>query len=210
MPNWSNTTMEFKGNKSVLEKIETAVRENNLSCLGLEEPLDNPKWENYVNENGEPCTGLWHEWHIQYWGTKWEMEISNIENIDGILTISGQCAWNGPNKWFKYISQKFKLSSTYTDWETGADFFEVIEYKKGELIKEATVELLSKEAYTYIATDAFSGYEYVLYESKNLEDASQKFPEVFNKAKLMGISNKEVENILFEVGAEYGEEEQVS
>ena len=86
----------------------------------------------------------WYEWALQYWGTKWNLELQDENDLlifDGpngnsdIYFLSYN-PWSGPKQWFLTITKEYKLSGHYLDVEPGMEHYIEIEVVDGEIVAE--------------------------------------------------------------------------
>ena len=106
----------------------------------------------------------WYVWRMCNWGVKWnldfetlDIEVVKINAETSELKMDFSSAWSGPNLWVEHIAKKYKLSGTYSDIESGNDFFYLLTFEDGKIVSSADTEYLSKEAIAHLGADYFYG-----------------------------------------------------
>ena len=84
----------------------------------------------------------WYDWHVKYWGTKWNAVETIIDDDD---TVRFQTAWGAPEQIFRAITRMFpgKELDVNVDYETG-EMYE-LEYLNGECIREEEIIIDTSE-----------------------------------------------------------------
>ena len=74
----------------------------------------------------------WYDWRVQHWGTKWELDISDINIGKYDLTICSMTAWTPPLNGVTKISEDYPLLHfTVTYAEPGCGFQGAAEIEEG-------------------------------------------------------------------------------
>lgn len=148
MPNWSKVSIEFiSEDKKLINELFHKLKSNGY---GINEeltlPKDLKKDNSSLTENEKKvlvekygCSD-WYKWSIQNWGTKWDMLdsediedkfIYKLEKSGQVISIVFNSPWRGPFIWFEKVCQKYNLTGSYIDVESGNDFCLKIEYCEG-------------------------------------------------------------------------------
>jgi len=142
MPNWCNNTIELSGPKDKIKKLfdKTKASGEFLQQLypcpeelditagrvgGDDDPeqielvaKEKANLEKYGYSN-------WYDWKVAQWGTKWDVDVENLELSKDGTTITGwfDSAWAPPLEAYNYFLDKNKdcsIKSYY--YEGGCDF----------------------------------------------------------------------------------------
>ena len=172
MPNYSNTSIYFKGNKKTLNELYEQIK---IKGLEVNDELSIPK---HLKSK--------RDWTVNNWGTNVDVIVPNedgtqseyldiIKLENNTLSISFNSFWCGPSIWFELICKRYKVSGVYFDIEGGNDFSYFIKYKNGKLI------LKQEDCYfSQLSIDIY-GIEYFEYylEVDDIEDIDEAVLELF-------------------------------
>jgi hypothetical protein len=138
MPNWCDNTLYLKHkDKTMLEKARLAADNGDLFNTFL--PLPEEQKDN------------WYDWHINNWGTKWDLNLieANYIEPEKELAIYFYSAWSPPIAWYEHMVELgfeveamynepgMQFCGTYTN-ENGEDYYEYangIDYIPTELVE---------------------------------------------------------------------------
>ena len=124
MPNWCFNELTIYGSKKDLYKfIKDGRRKEDViyltsyipmprtfKCDTTNHPEKFPKQVKYqMKKYG--CVG-WYEWGIKYLGTKWDVELSFLDDLDEIkedntITFIIETAWSPPIEWLQKVQEKY-------------------------------------------------------------------------------------------------------
>lgn len=131
MPNWCSNRLKIYGSKKDLHKFIKDGRgkedviyltsyipmPRTFKCDTTNHPEKFPKQVKYqMKKYG--CVG-WYDWGIKYLGTKWDAELSflddrgfiwgNLDDIkeDNTITFLIETAWSPPIEWLKKVQEKY-------------------------------------------------------------------------------------------------------
>lgn len=145
MANWSDNTISFYGEVSIIEETHNYL-------MGFCIKADNSwidavhlKTDDSVNQRGLYEGG----------------ELIDYAKFPGAIEISINGRWSGPSGLFIYLIETFKLSGTYIDREQGCDFTHVIEATDGVIASDEEDDYISDLALKYV--DHTSIYEELVY-----------------------------------------------
>ena len=75
----------------------------------------------------------WYDWHINNWGTKWDLTAELLCSDEGYLQYCFDSAWSPPIEFLKEVSKKYtRLEFRLRYDEPGVGFMGVAKYKNGE------------------------------------------------------------------------------
>lgn len=140
MPNWCYNHIVIKGEPNDIKKIsdiienlkEEKVDELFQSLIGLPDGID---VENY-NEN-------WYDINMEWFGTKWDVGIDFVEEIEeNYILFSGDTVWSPPKQFCIELSKKFNVQVEMYFEEPGFDFC-------GKWWIDSEEGLYKEEVYTY-------------------------------------------------------------
>ena len=131
MPNWCNNTITLTGPKEKITAIYNKAKEDNALLQQLKPmPTELEGTTSPAPKEGEPqplVDGVdnWYDWRVENWGTKWEVDVDNLELSDDGTTITGwfDSAWAPPIHAYEYFltdNEDCSISSLY--YEGGMDF----------------------------------------------------------------------------------------
>jgi len=115
MPNWCQNIAIFSHkDEKMMEKLKQGISKNNL--LNEFIPRDDG------NEQ-------WHEWSIENWGTKWEVNIEKVKEQENDIEVSFESAWSPPLNFYKTMMEMgFEIKAAYLE----IDMLLVGEFINGE------------------------------------------------------------------------------
>ena len=106
MPNWCDNQITITGDKSVIDKIEKIVREEEKSDIGFLQFLhpmpkeledttaDGSKDKEMLAKHGHSD---WYSWRTDNWCTKWEVnEFYGVDRHDDTISFAFSSAWSPP------------------------------------------------------------------------------------------------------------------
>lgn len=96
MPNWCENTLTVSGETKDLAKFKRRAKAKN-TALSLNKLLPLPKKQE----------ANWYNWHIENWGTKWDVEAELIAESNEYITYEFMSAWSPPVIWLETISEQY-------------------------------------------------------------------------------------------------------
>lgn len=89
----------------------------------------------------------WYNWNIKNWGTKWDVDLENIERVDeNTLTAVFESAWSPPIEAYNHmVEMGFEIEAHY--YEPGIAFFGTYT-GAGDEVFEDTIDFSSMDAET--------------------------------------------------------------
>jgi hypothetical protein len=156
MPNWCSNTLKVTGPKSDLSRF---FRENKgtKGCLSFERRAPTP--EDMKKKKVRPAGDLggiygtrpprdWYEWRIQNWGTKWDIDDTDLVcsyNQHG-LKYAFDTAWSPPVAWLETVCASYpELEFVLQYEELGMGFDGQVHASEGEIISRKDNELSDEE-----------------------------------------------------------------
>jgi len=133
MPNWC-------ANNVTLRHADPAMIDRAANSKGLlMEFLPTPK--DLLEGEG------WYNWNIKNWGTKWDVDLENIERVDeNTLTAVFDSAWSPPIEAYNHmVEMGFEIEAHY--YEPGIAFFGTYT-GAGDEVFEDTIDFSSMDAET--------------------------------------------------------------
>ena len=133
MPNWCFNTLSIDGAASAITKFREWLAGEPLTLQKirpmpqeLEETTspvpaaDADKSKELLEKYG---SDNWYDWHVKFWGTKWDIEASEDTASDNNIYYSFDSAWGPSLEATKYLSTLFpELSFTHKYYECGQGF----------------------------------------------------------------------------------------
>jgi hypothetical protein len=166
---WLKYAKEYRGKKEEygLHKMKKSVADRLFN-----------KYK-FWNSNIGALTPDWYNWRVANWGTKWNIEpsdmfvdIGHINDSKASIYMGFMSAWSGPDEWFKTMCEKYNLSGEYVDSETGCDFFHKIEYKDGKEESEIQTGYISEASIEFYGLEHFlDNVYYEVSDEETLENA---------------------------------------
>ena len=141
MPNYCYNHVTIEGPKEKIEQLWNRAQESK-GLLHAMVPMPEDQAEN------------WYEWNINEWGTKWDVEIDELEYDDenGAIIGSFQSAWSPPTEAMRQYQEKnsdVHIELIYE--EEGMDF--AGQWEDGEEVYEEdisnTARAIQKETLQY-------------------------------------------------------------
>ena len=117
----------------------------------------------------------WYEWHIKYWGTKWEcynVQKSGRDYQANISNLEFDTAWCPPIEILKYLSKKFPISVfqlEFADEDLGYNCGS-LSFKDGKIIEEEYLTPGSEEADRFACDVKNYDYEELMADRAELEE----------------------------------------
>lgn len=96
MPNWCYNRLTIEGEQKELEKFKKKARAKDTD-LSLNKFVPIPK----DKEND------WYDWHINNWGTKWDVDAELVDEWEECLCYEFSSAWSPPVVWLETVSRKY-------------------------------------------------------------------------------------------------------
>lgn len=131
MPNWCNNTITLTGPKEKISAIYAKAVEDNALLQQLKpmpEALEDTTSPAPKEGKVQPLVDgfdNWYDWRVQNWGTKWDVDVDNLELSEDGTTITGwfDSAWAPPIHAYEYFltdNEDCSIKSYY--YEGGMDF----------------------------------------------------------------------------------------
>lgn len=131
MPNWCNNTITLTGPKEKITAIYNKAKEDNALLQQLKpmpEALEGTTSPAPKEGKVQPLVDgfdNWYDWRVQNWGSKWDVDVDNLELSDDGTTITGwfDSAWAPPIHAYEYFltdNEDCSIKSYY--YEGGMDF----------------------------------------------------------------------------------------
>lgn len=152
MPNWSSNTLIVKaeaGNpeaEAQLAEFVAKIRGAEKSDKGIFSQFYPCPQELYDN----PGNGFdtWYTWHVNHWGTKWDVFYGDVTfnkgETFGHLQMWFDTAWSPPSAFVIAVSQEYQLLTFRLAYsEAGMAFAGYIDIVNGKIIEECVVEDVS-------------------------------------------------------------------
>ena len=168
MPNWCFNTLSIDGNAADIAKFREWLNDEPLTLQKIRpmpKELDETLFPN-IESNEERSKELIekygadssYDWHVRYWGTKWDIEASEDDsNVDNIY-YSFDSAWGPSLEATKYLSTQFpELTFTHKYYECGVGFAGRLTIS-GENYDEVSYDCEDEEEkvkYRYFVIDEF-------------------------------------------------------
>ena len=179
MPNWCNNTITLTGPKEKISAIYAKAVEDNALLQQLKpmpEALEGTTSPAPKEGKVQPLVDgfdNWYDWRVQNWGTKWDVDVDNLELSDDGTTITGwfDSAWAPPIHAYEYFltdNEDCSIKSYY--YEGGMDF--------GGLWEDfADAEVTMSDFTADEMEDPNSGLIYDLNEHFNFSEYVREFEE---------------------------------
>lgn len=114
MPNWCENTLYIESDKETIAQIVEAIEQNKL--LHFMKPVPEDKAEIAFYDG--------HDWRVDNWGTKWEVEAHiDSEHDETSVSIWFDSAWAPPvaayNSFFKRMNEldhPIEIRAQYIEW----------------------------------------------------------------------------------------------
>jgi len=132
MPNWCDNQITITGDKSVIDKIENIVKDENNPGNLLEFMSPMPKELRDTTADGSEDKKLmdkygysdWYGWATDNWGTKWDInEFYGVDRQGDTISFGFSSAWGPPLGAYEYFlakNEEVSIKSYY--YEGGCDF----------------------------------------------------------------------------------------
>ena len=105
MPNWCDNKLVVRGEKKDMAKF--------LEVLGEKATLsENKRLRDILNAfipiHDDHDESDWYNWHIENWGTKWDVECYEDAQIeDDHVELSFDSAWSPPVIWLEKVAKNY-------------------------------------------------------------------------------------------------------
>ena len=137
MPNWCDNQITITGDKSVIDKIEKIVKEEDKSDIGLLQFMypcpeelesttaDGSKNKALIKKYGHSD---WYSWKTDNWCTKWEVnEFYGVDRHDDTISFAFSSAWAPPTGAYTHFitsmaEKNLDVSLKAYYYEGGCDF----------------------------------------------------------------------------------------
>lgn len=156
MPNWCSNYLLVSGEEFEFFKEDVKSKDSDFSLaimIGIPEfdelKKDELKTilsksqfnESYFNSKGDVN---WYDYCINYWGTKWDVSDTIIDEEIDSVSYSFQSAWSPPEAWLKTISKWYNCNFELICYEEGCDFWYHLEIENGKIIDDTTKTIREK------------------------------------------------------------------
>jgi hypothetical protein len=149
MPNWCQNNIAISGD---LNKFKTWLNGEPFS-LNKIVPMD----QILLEDEG------WHNWRIENWGTKWDVDVEAEITFSGdsAILIHFNSAWAPPNLAIAKLSESFpEITIEHAYLEEGMCFVGKDVYSNGALRNAVCYEDPNKEEWKELATAEFNWEPY--------------------------------------------------
>ena len=162
MPNWCNNGITLRhADPAMIERAAKALQEGTF----LQEFIPCPKELIETVANGQTNEDMvakhgyssWYDFNIANWGTKWDVESSNVEIEDANTVTAGfDSAWSPPVTAYEQLMDLgFEVEAFYYEpgmqfvgkWDNGSDY--CVEY--GGQTSETVRDMIGEELDDYFA-----------------------------------------------------------
>ena len=180
MANWSITSIEFSGDKNAIEELKKEITKDiKDDCLTPSYP-DEYKYKGYFEIPVEIRAG----YSI--------LDINEMIEDNGYFMLTGSGRWCGPHIYVKKLAEKYKIDLSYTDEESGCDFFNKITMLNGILVEEINTEYFSDESIQENGIDYYLEDYSWLSEAINKENFEQENKKLLSLLEKYGYGIKEL------------------
>jgi hypothetical protein len=165
MPNWCDNSLTIEGPQEALQDFyeKNTSKETvhySLSFNALV-PLPEDKQEE------------WYEWHIEHWGTKWDVRAEDVHigatPEEGSLFYGFDTAWGPAEGWVKAVAKLYpQLTFQLLYAESGAGFAGILECQEGQVSTDE-VHSYGDDGYREFVIEHF-GSDYLADEDEEDED----------------------------------------
>ncbi len=156
MPNWCmNTLYLTHSDPEQIERAEEALGRRGFMNEFLPTP---PDVDSYT-------------WHIEKWGTKWDVEASTLEHILDGIRVTYESAWAPPIMFYQHLLElDFEVRALY--FEPGVKFCGIFE--DGEDTFYSLSDLNSEQVKDLITSELESEFGILGYFSESEEEESEE------------------------------------
>ena len=136
MPNWCENVMSIQGDTRKINEI--------IGKLSGEDGIFNALVGKIPMSEDEYEKGGWWEGNISYWGTKWDVQMYEVQSFlnDNETVLSFWSAWSPPIQFCQKLSEKYNVIVNIEYSESGCDFAGKVEIDNGNIVSE--------ESYPYL------------------------------------------------------------
>ena len=135
MPNWCNNSITIQGSTETLKPLWEEANREGSGLLNAIKPMPDAL-EGTTSPSPKEGTPQplvdghdnWYAWRLENWGTKWDVDVDNLEftdNGDGTATITGwfDSAWAPPIEAYNTFLEDMDGCTLSADYhEPGMDF----------------------------------------------------------------------------------------
>jgi len=138
MPNWCDNQITITGDKSVIDKIEKIVKEEDKSDIGflqflhpMPKQLEDTTSPSSSADKPQPMVegfDNWYDWRTDNWCTKWEVcEFYGVDRKDDTISFAFSSAWAPPTGAYTHFitsmaEKNLDVSLKAYYYEGGCDF----------------------------------------------------------------------------------------
>ena len=148
MPNWCNNTITLTGPKEKISAIYAKAVEDNALLQQLKpmpEALEDTTSPAPKEGKVQPLVDgfdNWYDWRVQNWGTKWDVDVDNLELSEDGTTITGwfDSAWAPPIHAYEYFLTDNEDCSIKSYYYAQAQFNLGFMYDQGAGVAQSDVE----------------------------------------------------------------------
>lgn len=123
MPNWCTNELTITGDPKQIAKFKKRAKAKD-TALSLNKFLPLPKDQ----------ADNWYDWHINNWGTKWDIDATLEDEWEEGLSYSFDSAWSPPVQWLEKVSKDYpELEFRLKYEEGGVGFMGLAKASAGEV-----------------------------------------------------------------------------
>lgn len=186
MANWSDTIIELRGSKENIEKakevIEKYIEDDSFYIEKEAVYKELSEFKEYLDSLDE----------VSFRAGFSSMEINRYEFNETYIFIGGSGRWCSPSIFFKLLAQKYNLSLTYCDAESGFNFCYVIEMVDGNITRDEEKNYYSPELIEYMYSNDIE--DFIECEDWYFREYVEDIEDIENLLKFYGLSKKKVIN----------------
>ena len=204
MPNWCDNQITITGDKSVIDKIEKIVKEEDKSDIGfLQFMYPCPEELESTTADGSKNKALikkyghsdWYNWKTDSWGTKWDVnEFYGVDRQGDVISFGFSSAWAPPLGAFEhFLSENDDCSIKAYYYEGGCDFAGVWEDGADECISPSDYKSDDEfwnDGLGYDIEDQFNLLESMAEYEAEQEEANKEDVTEYVKGKAMNIGEE--------------------
>lgn len=150
MPNWCENEVEITfGDTTEYDKFIEQVGDIN-SYIGWKSKAE--LFSKFYPTPPEMLEGEgWWDWRIENWGTKWDPQINDFTDQDGLIYIRMETAWAPPREFFMKFTELFPSATVNLSYlEEGMNFCGKSEFFQGVDANERYINDIPKEMYVAV------------------------------------------------------------
>jgi hypothetical protein len=191
MPNWCQNSLNIEGNPSEVAKFREWLNDEPLTLqkiLPMPSELEGttsptPKGE---EENAKLLTekygaSNWYDWHVNNWGTKWDVEANedDCNTTDSDIVYWFDSAWSPPTKAIIALAKLFpNLSFTLTYREDGCQFAGILKISGDDYEDIYHDSSQDEVAYRQFVIDEFGEDPFASFDDEMEENEAGQVTEV--------------------------------